>query len=198
MSTGLSINDEKRLSLTFKAVVQVGEGRFSNMAFPGRGELKAKPECWPIELQPGSLNCKITEFPDDFYDLAGEGDRIEALDHGRFKPEFRIPRQAIKNNVVRPYDKHDNQEKGIAQVWRCLVTNEDTGQAFEAFHVRRIDGSYPPFHGIMELMSDKHLRDCFDLKDGTNLTIKMFNNPAYKKERATRSTLSKITSMFLI
>ena len=190
------LDDAQRLVLEFKTVVQNGEGRFSKMVFPGRGDLKGNPECWPEKLQPGSLNCKITGFPKDFHTLAGQGDRIEALDHGRFSPEFKIPRESIKNNVVKPYSKKDNQEKGVAQVWRCIVRNDNSGEQFEAFHVRRIDGSYPKFHDIMELMSDKHLRNQYNLEDGTALTIKMFNNPSFKNNSASKSIFKKMLNTF--
>lgn len=165
------------LALIFEAEVRKGEGRFSRMVFPNRNEIDGKPEVWPETPQPGSLNCTITKFPDNFAEAAGPGDRIAALDTGIFTPAMEIPRDDIENNVVRPWGPEDNQRKGIAQVWQCAVTNLDTGEEFEALHVRRIDGSYPPFHGVMELMADRKLRDAHDLKDGTRLQIKMFKGP---------------------
>ena len=165
------------LSLVFHATVQSGEGRFSRMVFPTKKELEgieSAPDCWPEKIQPGSMNCRVTAFPDNLYDLAGEGDRIATLDAGKFTPDGRIPREMIENNVVRPYPG-GNPDMGIAQVWRCSVTNENTGETFDALHVRRIDGTYPPFHGIIELMADRKLRDAHNLKDGTPLTIRMYS-----------------------
>ena len=180
--------ENQRLHLRFKAVVQDGEGRFSRMHFPGRQEMLDSPltdnpnenhtpsEDWPEELFNGSMNCRITEFPEDFAQIAGEGDRIAALDTtDTFTPEFSIPRELIENNVVRPYSDACNPRKGIAQVWKCVVTNEETGQEFDAWHVRRVDGTYPPFHGIIELMSDKKMRDAYGLENGTPITIDMYS-----------------------
>jgi len=172
---------QNKAYLEFQAVVQVGEGMFSRMVFPGRDEIKGAPSDWPLRtseaeghLQPGSMNCKITSFPDDFNAVAGAGDRIAALDSGHFTPVFSIPREAIKNNRVGPWGADDNQRKGIAQAWRCVVTKNDTQEEFNAWHVRRIDGTYPPFHGIIELMADRKLRDAHGLEDGTAITIKMY------------------------
>tara|TARA_R110002124_G_scaffold287365_1_gene474264 strand:+ start:197763 stop:198371 length:609 start_codon:yes stop_codon:yes gene_type:complete len=177
----MSDQTQNTLCLTFKAVVQPGEGRFSRMIFPGRDQIEGAPEDWPLatstepgHIEPGSLNCVITEFPDDLDSLAGEGDRVAKLDTGMFTPTFSIPRDAIEKNVVAPWDENDNQRKGIAQAWRCVVTNEDTQETFDAWHVRRIDGTYPPFHGILELMADRKLRDAHGLQDGTPITIKMY------------------------
>ncbi|MCB9991629.1 MAG: hypothetical protein H6867_09745 [Rhodospirillales bacterium] len=172
-----SFSTKGRLSLTFKCVVQDGEGAFSRMVFPGRKDVPDAPEDWPgpKQMQPGSLNCRVVEFPDDFYDLVGEGDRIAALDTGHFEPEFRIPRELIKNNRVGPYAPDHNPDMGIAQVWRCAVRNDDTGEEFDAWHSRRIDGTYPPFHKIIELMADRKLRDAHKLENGTNLTITMYS-----------------------
>jgi hypothetical protein len=164
------------LQLTFRCVVQAGESRFSRMEFPGKAQLSQASQDWPDSPCPGSLNCCVTEFPADLHKLAGAGDRIQKLDKGvMFTPEFSIPRELIKNNVVRPRSPGDDPRMGIAQAWRCAVRNEDTGECFTAWHVRRVDGTYPPFHGIIELMADRKLRDAHKLKDGTPLTITMYS-----------------------
>ncbi len=165
----------ERLHLTFHCVVQAGEGRFSRMVFPGRAALGDEAKDWPVEPCPGSLNCKILTFPDNFNQLAGDGDRIEKLDHGIFVPEFSIPREAILNNRVGPHGPNDNPRMGIAQAWKCAVQNDDTGERFDAWHVRRIDGTYPVFHGTIELMADRKLRASHQLNDNTPLTITMYS-----------------------
>lgn len=169
-----------RLSLVFHAVVQDGEGAFSRMAFPGPDEINGAPADWPgpEKMQPGSLNCRVTKFPWNFRWAAGPGDRIQKLDSGRFTPEFTIPAEMIENNRLEPDD--ENPRRGTAQIWRCAVRNEDTGEDFEAWHVRRVDGYYPPFHGIIELMADRKLRDAHKLKNGTPLTITMYSAPGAK------------------
>lgn len=164
----------KQSYLEFNAVVQSGEGRFSRMVFPGRSSVDNAPEDWPETVQRGSLNCKVTNFPAEFAAVAGRGDRIAALDKGRFEPEFAIPRDQIKNNGLAPMGIFDNKKKGNAQAWRCQVMNLETGEVFDAWHVRRIDGSYPKFHDTIELMADRKLRDAHQLKDGTKIKIKMF------------------------
>ncbi|WP_435640839.1 hypothetical protein [Micavibrio aeruginosavorus] len=168
-----------RLHLTFRCAVRPGEGAFNRMVFPGRTALDDEAaKDWPETLCPGSLNCGVIEFPSNFDALSGDGDRIEKLDHGIFVPEFEIPREMIVNNRVVPYSPRDNQRMGIAQAWHCAVRNDDSGECFQAWHVRRIDGTYPKFHNIIELMADRKLRDSHELNDNTNLTITMYSKQA--------------------
>lgn len=102
-----------RLHLRFRASVQDGEGAFGKIRFPGRTEMLESPLCtdgaenfrpsadWPEELCPGSMNCRVIQFPENFSEIVGKGDRIAALDHThKFKPEFCIPKDAIENNRV--------------------------------------------------------------------------------------------------
>ena len=160
------------LTLTFRCVTQDGFGSFSNMIFPGRHELAGAPDDWPETLEKGSLNCRVIDFPENFDEIAGPGRGILKLDQGLFAPAFTIPHDAIQRNRLKP----NAQEplKGMAQVWRCVVTNETTQQTFNVFHVRRIDES-SPYDGVIELMSDKHLRCAHNLQenDGTVLRIEM-------------------------
>lgn len=162
------------LSLTFKCAAESGEGRFSRMRFPGRDSVPEAPEDWPGpgQMAPGSLNCRIQEFPADFDNIAGAGDRIQKLDSGYFIPEFSIPGELIQNNALSP--TQENPQRGIAQIWRCRVYNEDSRESFNAWHVRRIDGSYPAYHDVIELMADRNLRKAHNIQDGTPLTITMF------------------------
>ena len=171
--------DEKgRLCLEFRCSVQDGENAFSRMVFPGRDVVKNAPHDWPAKtggLCSGSLNCRVIDFPADYYDVVGDGDRIAALDTtDSFLPEFEIARDAIKNNRVGMGEPAESR-MGIARVWRCAVTNMDSGETFSAWHSRRIDGTYPPFHGIIELVSDRHLRKSHNLENGTELRIQMFS-----------------------
>lgn len=166
------LTQASNLTLTFQCRVQPGEGRFSRMVFPGRNDMKGASADWPDKLQPGSLNCKIDAFPENYVEIVGPGDRIAALDSGRFTPAMTIPADMITNNVLnRP--GHPDPRFGMAQAWRVSVRQEDSGETFDAWHVRRVDGTYPPFHGTMELMADRKLRDAHALRDGTRLTITM-------------------------
>lgn len=184
----MTIKQKQRTHLQFRAVVQNGEGAFNKMRFPGRTEMLESPLCldgaenfkpskdWPEDLCPGSMNCRIIEFPKNFAEVVGEGDRIAALDTTQtFIPEFCIPKDAIENNRVGHFPNPDRPRMGIAQAWKCVVTNERTGEKFDAWHVRRVDGTYPPFHGIIELMSDKRMRDVYGLENGTEIAIDMYS-----------------------
>jgi hypothetical protein len=174
-----NLNPQGRLHLTFRCAVRPGEGAFNRMVFPGRTSLNDEAaKDWPETLCPGSLNCSVIEFPSNFDALAGKGDRIEKLDHGIFVPEFEIPRAMIVKNRVAPYSPSHNPRMGIAQVWHCAVRNEESGEIFPAWHVRRIDGTYPKFHSIIELMADRKLRDSHGLNDNTKLTITMYSKRA--------------------
>lgn len=157
----------QRLHLQFKAVVQDGFGSYSRLVFPGRSALlkRNKSGCndWPEELCRGSLNCGITEFPAHFNRVAGKGYGIQKLDKGPFTPEFSIPGDMIKGNQL-----------GVANVWKCVVKNDNTQEQFNAWHVRRVGACYLE---IMELMSDKRMRDAYGLKTGTPLTVDMWSAP---------------------
>lgn len=158
---------DQRLHLRFKAVVQDGYGSYSRLVFPGKSALLKliKKGChdWPEQLCQGSLNCGVTEFPANFNKVAGKGEGLQKLDKGSFTPEFGIPSSMIKGNQL-----------GIANVWKCVVTNDNTQEQFDAWHVRRVGASYLE---IMELMSDKRMRDAYGLKTGTPLTIDMWSGP---------------------
>ena len=158
---------DQRLHLRFKAVVQDGLGRYSRLEFPGKASLlklnKSGCKDWPEQLCRGSLNCGITDFPAHFNRVAGKGDGLQKLDKGTFTPEFGIPGDMIKGNQL-----------GVANVWKCVVTNDNTREHFDAWHVRRVGASY---HDIMELMSDKKMRDAYGLKTGTPVTIDMWSAP---------------------
>lgn len=170
-------NSEQKgqLRLVFQGVVQSGMGMYSELSFPGPDEIARAPSDWPDPetMQPGSLNIAITEYPDNLENLTGVTNRITGLDNGHFQPEFSIPAASIGANALMPRNGGD-PKRGIAQIWRCNVENQDTGEKFDAWVVRRIGSAY---YNILELMADRKLRDTHNLEDGTPVTLTVFDGP---------------------
>src|SRR6266481_9828293 len=72
--------------LEFIGTVQTGRCRFAHeMVIPGRDSLFLKPDDWPRQLAPGTLNIKVNDdgFPPGF-DEIGKGEGLTKFDEGNF------------------------------------------------------------------------------------------------------------------
>ncbi|GEM_PF-1418340 len=174
---------EGRDELVFMAHVTDGMGMYSELTFPTRRELfnmqaagtpvAVKPDTqWLDTIQPGSLNATIAR---DGYPAAlealGQGYQVQKLDNGTFEPELVIPQNKIGRNMIKP--SAHMPEKGAAQIWPCEVENLKTHEKFNAYAVRRIGSAY---HDVIELMSDKKLRDAHKLETGTPIKLTLLSS----------------------
>ena len=170
--------------LEFKVMVANGFGSFSRLIFPGKTQLinEAPKDTsenftptdeWPEKLCQGSLNCKVTEFPDNFQEAVGDGQGIGAFDNGLYTPAFSIPHDMIGGNQFGPTS--ENPRKGIGQVWDCTVTKHHStaDNQFSAWHLRRVVGNTSGYLDVIELVSDRRLREAHALETGMEMTLKM-------------------------
>jgi hypothetical protein len=74
--------------LQFGGTVVNGQGDHRDLLVPGRLELPNAPADWPVTLEPGSLNLKVSRYPDAWLER-GLGTSVKLLDSGVFRPEFR-------------------------------------------------------------------------------------------------------------
>ena len=156
------MSGSKNNSLVFNCVVSSGIGMYSELEFPTH-------PLWPAEMHAGSLNANI--LPEGFpkpLDKMGEGWGVQKLDNKKFSALFNIAQNDIGNNMLTP--SKNNPERGTAQIWECTVSAANTSTEFNAWAVRRIGSAYSD---VIEIMSDKHLRNEYGLENGTEITVKL-------------------------
>ncbi len=179
------MSDSKKNSLVFNCVVNSGMGMYSELEFP-------KHPLWPADMHAGSLNANI--LPNGFpraLDKMGEGWGVQKLDNKKFSALFNIAQSDIGNNMLTP--RADNPERGTAQIWGCTVTTADKSTEFNAWAVRRIGSAYSD---VIEIMSDKHLRNTYGLENGTEITVKLHegqNNA--QQEQQSKNWLQKFKNI---
>ncbi len=144
--------------LIFKGKVRKGQGRFSKLIIPTKSMLTNRPETWPENLCPGSLNIGISDlgYPDDFNIHEG----VKELDAGCFKPVFIIPENKIPTN-----------DKGDAQVWRAKLIIKSTGTIVPCWVLRRICSGIKK---QLEIVSEYNLRDTYGLIEGQEVEVILY------------------------
>jgi hypothetical protein len=152
-------------SIKFSGVIVKGVGRYVELHVPGRDEIHQAPSDWPITLQKGSLNVRISPdgYPSLFAEL-GLPNSIKSLDQRPFPPTFEIAQHEFGNNQLRP--EPSMPDKGSAQVWRAKLTS---GEISYACWVLRRHGS-----GVgeqLELLSEVHLRTTLQLVCGQSVVV---------------------------
>ena len=142
-----------------------GVGRHVELHVPGRNEISQAPADWPVTLQKGSLNVRISPkgYPSILREL-GLPERVQSLDKRPFAPTFEIAQHEFGNNQLRAEPTMPN--KGSAQVWRATLT---VGAHNHRCWVLRRYGS-----GVgeqLELLSDVHLRTTYKLTNGQQAAV---------------------------
>ena len=64
------------------------------LIIPGRDALFLKPDDWPTQLAPGTVNIEINSFPEGFAEI-GEGEGLARLNAGKFRPALVISQRMI-------------------------------------------------------------------------------------------------------
>jgi hypothetical protein len=96
-----------------------GIGKHSELLVPGRSDFECPIADWPVRLFPGSLNVRVSGYPDEFV-RRGLRRSIAALDSAGFEPEFTIPQAQLGNNRLTPV--LGMPDRGNAQVWRASLS----------------------------------------------------------------------------
>ena len=144
-------------SLRFLGVIAKGAGRFSTeLKLPGRSLIPGSHPGWPESVHPGTLNIRITQFPDNFGEL-GEGSNTGKFDSGNFAPAFTFPADLIAGNTLPP--KLENPRRGIGQAWEALLHLPDR-HFHECWMIRRVGSQMPNF---IELVSSICIRDTYNI-----------------------------------
>lgn len=154
-------------NLYFIGTVISGCGKYSELEFPDKTEIKGAPEDWPNSLFTGSLNIRINEdgYPEELSQLGYPHD-IKVLDKIGFQPEFIIDGNLIKNNKLLPTSDYIN--RGSAQIWKALLTNRHSEECIYCWLVRRFGSG---LYRDVELVSDIYLRKKLNLENGSNVEV---------------------------
>lgn len=155
--------------LVFECTIGSGMGMYSQLSFPTHEEMPGLPADWPDRMFKGSLNAAVDKYPDEFERL-GKGLEVQKLDNKTFPPALTIPQGAIGNNTLAP--RPGMPERGAAQAWRARIEVEGrAGATADVWAVRRIGSAY---YDIIELMSEKKLRDALGLQNGDKIRLTLF------------------------
>jgi hypothetical protein len=110
--------DKRCVHLEFAGNVVNGIGKHSELFIPGRSELPECPLDWPEKLFPGSLNVRISKYPNEFASR-GLPPFATALDVAGFEPQFTIEQHLILENKLTATQAMPR--RGEAQIWRALL-----------------------------------------------------------------------------
>lgn len=166
--------------LEFIGTVQTGRYRFAHeMVIPGRDSLFLKPDDWPRQLAPGTLNIKISDdgFPAGF-DEIGTGEGLTRLDEGNFGRALLISPWKIAGNTIKHDDDH--LTRGMGEIWRAELQVIATGQATKCWMVRRIGSDIT---SVIELVAEENLRTRLTLSDGTAVRVTVWETEQHKNTK---------------
>jgi len=166
--------------LEFIGTVQTGRCRFAHeMVIPGRDSLFLKPDDWPRQLAPGTLNIKVNDdgFPPGFNEI-GKGEGLTKFDEGNFGQALLISPWKIAGNTI----KHDdeNPTRGMGEIWRAELQVIVTGQATNCWMFRRIGSEIT---SEIELITEENLRTRLNLSDGTAVKVTIWETVQNKKTK---------------
>jgi hypothetical protein len=138
--------------IKFDGVVTAGIGKYSKLVIPGRSELLNCPADWPDTMHPGSLNVRVTHYPDEFSKW-GFDNNVRQLDTAHFRATFEIPRDQILNNMLFP--SRDMPRGGDAQVWRANLSALDGSVGVSCWVLRRFGSG---LRDQLEIVAGEYLR----------------------------------------
>ena len=132
---------------------------------PSASKVSAEIRDWPESVQPGTLNIRLSSFPDEY--LAAFGAlSVQALDTRIFRPEAELPWKEIQNNTLSP--TQNAPDRGNAQIWRATLKADRTGSERQCWVLRRIGSGLTR---NLELVAGEHLRSEPALEDGDEVTL---------------------------
>jgi hypothetical protein len=138
------------------------------LVIPGRDELFLKPDDWPTQLAPGTVNIEVGNFPDQLAEI-GEGEGLARLDKGKFRPALVIPQRKIIGSTLSPDSDHPT--RGFAEVWNADLQVIGTGQEATCWAIWIIGSDATR---IIRLVAKEDLRSCLNLADGTEVKVRIW------------------------
>ncbi len=159
-------------AIIFVGTVVSGIGKHVELHIPGRSELLDTPPDWPFRLCPGSLNVRVSQngYP-SFFREHQLPNSVASLDARCFPGHFEIAQDQLGNNKLVP--TKINPQKGTAQVWRAHLTTDDN--EVSCWVLRRYGSGLTD---QLEIVSDRHLRTEYHLKDGQKVTVRLLPTSA--------------------
>jgi hypothetical protein len=152
--------------LDFTGIVRGNQGKVADdMRIPGRDELFLKPADWPIQLAPGTLSIEINNFPEGLAEI-GEGEGLEKLVAGKYRPALVIPQRKIAGNTLTPDAEHPT--RGFAEVWHAELQVVATKQVTACWAMWIIGSEAKQ---TLRLVAEKDLRTRLDLGDGEAVQV---------------------------
>ena len=137
--------------IKFSGSVVNGIGRHVELFVPGSGSVEKAPMDWPERLCPGSLNVRISRYPELFTER-GLALTTKTLDVAGFQPAFTIPQAVLGNNQLKATLAMPHRGQG--QVWRAVL--EVSGRNMPCWVLRRFGSGLAD---QLELVSHKKMRD---------------------------------------
>ena len=155
--------------LVFQGIVARGAEKFGEeLVVPGSADLPVAIEDWPENLEPGTLNVKIKDYPPSFLEAFGSNADVKHLDTRRFEPEVELPYDAIENNTLPPTP--DFPDKGRAQIWRAKLGSGGNSEGQLCWVLRRIGSGYA---NVLECVAGVHLRTTLGVENGDVVSLAM-------------------------
>jgi len=167
--------DSADAQLIFAGRIASGIGRHSSLGVPGCEGAPGAPDDWPKQLCPGSLNVRVSHYPDEQLLQAGLAREVASLDKSPLLPAFEIAGSRLLNNQIKPTES--DPKRGDAQVWRARIRRPRDGVEVGCWVLRRHGSSVGE---QIELLSGERLRD-HGFQDGDSVIVVMSGrwNPAY-------------------
>jgi hypothetical protein len=124
-----------------------------------------KPEDWPAQLAPGTVNVEVSIFPEGFAET-GEGEGLGRLDAGKFRPALVIPQRKIVGSTLTP--DADRPTRGFAEVWHADLQVIGTGLETMCWAMRIIGSEATR---TVQLVAEEDLPSRLSLADGATVKV---------------------------
>jgi hypothetical protein len=148
--------------LEFTGTVQAND---RELVIPGRDDPFLKPDDWPTQLAPGTVNIEVGTFSNAITEI-GEGEGLAKLDAGKLRPALVIPQRKSVGSTLTPDTDHPT--RGFAEVWRADLHVVGTGQETTCWAIRIIGSDATR---TLRLVAEEDLRSRFNLADGTAVKV---------------------------
>lgn len=134
---------------------------------PGASRISVPIQDWPEVLAPGTLNIRITSFPEEYLAVFG-GPSVRHLDSRRFLPEAELAFEEIEGNTLPP--NPSRPDRGRAQIWRANLHKVSSGGERLCWVLRRIGSG---LKDDLECVAGESFRAALSLANGDEVVLRM-------------------------